>query len=448
MILTTGIEQQLGYVLAPEVRSVLAEFLAQFDHQAPVPLLEHIELTLKRKAIEEKTRMVGEINGMILRPLRHELGTLTTAQNLIAFMVVGSLKDLHNPETGEKVFTPAQLQPLVDFVAQIEMKSFEMQSLLSKLIDPEELATQHLPDYNQENQELALSSLDPELKDSLDHFIERVLTDTDNERDLLVSSQLFSEVVQPIQHQLDALFQEEVSTVKALIEAVMTLTWQTQLSENDAQKLAQRIGKLRRNCHDQESLISILKPTQFLSLMTDDDDPDSEHNLANTLMRYDIVPVVRSVVSDFQMLAQSKNISVELDYQQLPEAKLMVDLDHIKTLIRNLVSNAVKYTDEGKVSIHMSQEPDTEDTNIVWVVISVTDTGRGIHHDEVSSIFGSQIRGRSSHGTEGMGIGLSIVQRIASFYKAKVEVTSQEGQGSTFKITFRALAQGPLGVTS
>ena len=138
--------------------------------------------------------------------------------------------------------------------------------------------------------------------------------------------------------------------------------------------------------------------------------------------------VVPGVVDIFRMIAEMKKI--DLNYVPAQE-KLVVhaDNDMIKTVIRNFISNAIKFTPEGKsIEVFYKREGD-------FARISVCDHGVGIAADRVDSIFH---KGETTYGTggeEGSGLGLQLCQDFARKNGGDAYVESVEGEGSIFSFT-------------
>ena len=142
----------------------------------------------------------------------------------------------------------------------------------------------------------------------------------------------------------------------------------------------------------------------------------------------DLDDVIPGAVDIFKMIAEMKKINL----QYIPaEEKLTVhgDNDMIKTIIRNFLSNAVKFTPEGKsIEVFYKREGD-------FARISVRDYGVGIAANRVESIF---TKGETSYGTggeEGSGLGLQLCQDFARKNGGDAMVESIEGEGSTFSFT-------------
>ena len=138
--------------------------------------------------------------------------------------------------------------------------------------------------------------------------------------------------------------------------------------------------------------------------------------------------VIPGVVDIFTMIAEMKKIKL----QYLPsEEKIMVraDNDMIKTVIRNFISNAIKFTPEGKgIEVFYKREGD-------FVKVSVRDHGVGIAPDRIDTIFH---KGETTYGTggeEGSGLGLQLCQDFARKNGGDAMVESVLGEGSTFSFT-------------
>ena len=138
--------------------------------------------------------------------------------------------------------------------------------------------------------------------------------------------------------------------------------------------------------------------------------------------------VIPGVVDIFKMIAEMKKI----DLKYLPaDEKLTVNADNdmIKTIIRNFLSNAIKFTPEGKgIEVFYKRDGD-------FARISVRDHGVGIAAERVDSIFH---KGETTYGTggeEGCGLGLQLCQDFARKNGGDAYVESVEGEGSTFSFT-------------
>ena len=121
-----------------------------------------------------------------------------------------------------------------------------------------------------------------------------------------------------------------------------------------------------------------------------------------------------------------------------------VDRGMWSTIVTNLVSNAVKYTDTGAVTVTLRAETDT-------AVLAVTDTGPGISEDERTRVFdrfhrAPAVEESGDSATQGAGIGLAVVADLVTAHDGRIDLASDPGAGSTFTvaipITARADAAG------
>ena len=142
----------------------------------------------------------------------------------------------------------------------------------------------------------------------------------------------------------------------------------------------------------------------------------------------DLNDVVPGVVDIFRMIAEMKKIN--LQYLSSDENLVVhADNDMIKTIIRNLISNAIKFTPEEKsIEVFCKREGD-------FARISVRDHGVGIEPERLDSIFH---KGETTYGTggeEGSGLGLQLCQDFARKNGGDAQVESVLGEGSTFSFT-------------
>jgi len=111
------------------------------------------------------------------------------------------------------------------------------------------------------------------------------------------------------------------------------------------------------------------------------------------------------------------------------------DRESLTSLVDNLLSNAIRYTPEGgTVTATCGHSGE-------WAWLQVSDTGIGIPEDELAQVFGKFYRGDRARRmiSGGLGMGLYIVQHVASNHGGKIEVTSELGNGSTFRFTLPLL---------
>ncbi|HEC83031.1 MAG TPA: HAMP domain-containing histidine kinase, partial [Firmicutes bacterium] len=104
-----------------------------------------------------------------------------------------------------------------------------------------------------------------------------------------------------------------------------------------------------------------------------------------------------------------------------------LDPTRMKRALLNIVANAIEATDEGgRVSVVVTPKADTH------LLITISDTGKGIPEDKLDTIFEPFF---STKGSKGTGLGLPVTKKIVEEHKGKIEVESQVGKGTTFRIT-------------
>ncbi|MEG0320393.1 MAG: ATP-binding protein, partial [Niameybacter sp.] len=141
-------------------------------------------------------------------------------------------------------------------------------------------------------------------------------------------------------------------------------------------------------------------------------------------------PLIEEVCSMLGQDAREKQVVLNFEEKDVLILE-HASTDYIKQVIMNMVSNAIKYTDKGQVSISTYVEEGKK-------VFCIEDTGIGIPQDSLPHIFErfyrvDKSRSRKSGGT---GLGLSIVKHIVELYKGTIEIKSMENEGSTFKVIF------------
>ncbi len=143
-------------------------------------------------------------------------------------------------------------------------------------------------------------------------------------------------------------------------------------------------------------------------------------------------PLIRRIASTFESFAQQSGIEFTFLYKSEKDLKLQLDRKKIETIINNLLSNAIKFTPVGgKIFL-------TVEDLASKIRLTVTDTGRGIHPNDLLRIFDRFYQSEQADtATEGgTGIGLSLCQNLIKLMDGEIGVKSKLGEGSTFYIEF------------
>jgi signal transduction histidine kinase/ActR/RegA family two-component response regulator len=148
--------------------------------------------------------------------------------------------------------------------------------------------------------------------------------------------------------------------------------------------------------------------------------------------------MVHEVSSLFKLQAQRKGLSLEVETFSLPE-EIYTDATRLQQVVSNLISNALKFTEQGSISVNAWADKDSSGQEIYH--ISVQDTGIGIARDKLDDVFLAFTQADSSTTRKfgGTGLGLAISKRIVEMLGGEISVDSVEGQGSNFSFSFRNL---------
>lgn len=149
------------------------------------------------------------------------------------------------------------------------------------------------------------------------------------------------------------------------------------------------------------------------------------------LCKNDLTPFIKLQLSSFYTLAQSKNITFSHTIPGTP-TDAYFDADKLEIILNNLLSNAFKFTPEGgEVSFTMKVFEEQEKCEF-----TIIDTGPGIQSEDLSKIFDRfyQVDGGVQRDFEGSGIGLALTKELVLLMQGDIEVKSESGKGSTFRV--------------
>ena len=149
------------------------------------------------------------------------------------------------------------------------------------------------------------------------------------------------------------------------------------------------------------------------------------------VQRLDIVPFVRKVMDNFEAVAEEHRIDF-LFQTEKEHLYLWVDADKLEKIVFNLLSNAFKYTPNGKmITVFIREDENT-------VSIGVQDQGIGIAENKKKSLFVrfENLVDKNLFNQASTGIGLSLVKELVEMHKATISVDSHLGEGSCFKVDF------------
>jgi signal transduction histidine kinase/CheY-like chemotaxis protein/HPt (histidine-containing phosphotransfer) domain-containing protein len=157
--------------------------------------------------------------------------------------------------------------------------------------------------------------------------------------------------------------------------------------------------------------------------------------------RLEIVPVkylLSSLINDTVNIIRQRLLEKPLRFFTNIDGKipnsLVGDEARLRQILLNLLSNAVKYSEKGHIGLTITV--DRRDDTQVWLKITVTDTGKGIKHEDQARLFDEfvQVDMKKNQGIEGTGLGLSIAKRLCTAMGGEISMKSEYGKGSMFTV--------------
>lgn len=175
--------------------------------------------------------------------------------------------------------------------------------------------------------------------------------------------------------------------------------------------------------HSKAEFITRLLNTYLLIFRLDHIEDTIKGNFAT----FDIGELVQEVAQDFTVLANQAGLKLKIG--KVASTLIKGNKDWIRLVCNNLLSNAIKFTDSGWVRISTWQ-------GASWCIIEVSDSGIGIPQEEQEKIFQRfyQVSGGDTRERGGSGLGLAVVKSVVEIHGGQVEIKSEVGQGSIFRL--------------
>lgn len=305
-----------------------------------------------------------------------------------------------------------------------------------------------------------LSSANKKVRDSKDNLEIRVaertqpLADKNNELDqakesLLRSNELLEDKVKDRTLELKNINDELVQTRDAALDA----------SNIKSEFLSTISHELRTPLHAISGYESLLKMTKLdekqteyckkisqgsqnlLEIITDilDFSAFESGEIKIESKTFSLVDTITDICDMYKQTAIQKGLKVSCHIAEDIPSTIYTDPKRLRQTIVNLVSNAIKFTDNGSIEIKATLSSETENKKISapYLKISVSDTGIGIKESEYQRIFTSfyQVDGSITRSYGGTGLGLAMSEKVMSLMGGDISISSKLGEGSTFTLS-------------
>jgi signal transduction histidine kinase len=211
------------------------------------------------------------------------------------------------------------------------------------------------------------------------------------------------------EHQFTRNASHELRTPVTVIKGAVELL-RKQLNPTDVARL-RPLYRIQRQVTNMENIIEALL---WLSREEVSVDPDQ---------KFSVLPLVRDTIEENQRLIADKSIDINLVAQGKPVLHTPAPLFQIA--LTNLIQNAVRYTSNGQITVYVRDDR-----------VLVCDTGSGIDGSDLENITQPHVRGT---GSDGFGLGLSIVSRLCDRFGWQFEIESEVGRGTTAHLIFGSL---------
>lgn len=158
---------------------------------------------------------------------------------------------------------------------------------------------------------------------------------------------------------------------------------------------------------------------------------------------FDLKFLFEDVVELFNPTVREKNLALDLSWSGRGVWFFMGDPERLRQILVNLLGNAVKFTEKGRVQVKVESEGAPGDGGLIPLKVSVCDTGAGLSEEECQLLFQKYVQTKSGMKYGGTGLGLSICRQLVELMGGAIGVESKPGLGSTFWFTLKLPVSQP-----
>ncbi len=312
-----------------------------------------------------------------------------------------------SPRTKSEISVPLRVEGKIIGVLNIESKelnAFEKEDLiyLSALADKAAIAIRNAQLYDK------IRNFNTELKTKIEQATQELVNAN---KELESLNEIKSDFVSTVSHEL----RTPLTSIQGYVSLVL---------EGDAGQI---------NSQQKEFLAIVKEESQRLTrLISDllDISKIESGNMKITLEDFNLSEFVNGYLKEARSITNDKNIKIETE---IPKKLIVIkaDLDKVKQIFYNIVSNAIKFSESGtKLKIRIKENNDN-------VQIDINDEGIGIAEHDLGKLFGKfqQLDSKMTRKVGGTGLGLAITKHLVEAHGGKIWVNSQLGKGTTFSFT-------------
>ncbi|MDR2579614.1 MAG: response regulator [Fibromonadaceae bacterium] len=308
-------------------------------------------------------------------------------------------------------------QPLVDLVTNKNLKK-----MFSDILDSDDFFEAIVP-LNMEDRERYFKVISDKLPNEIGgQFIDiSDITATVKSQKAAEEAQLAAVSANAAKSKFLATMSHEIRTPMNAIIGI------TEIELNKEEHLKEIRDSFRRIYNSGYTLLGIINDILDLSKI-------ESGKLEINPIKYDIASLINDTVQLNIMRLGSKQIELELRISEDLPAYLIGDDLRVKQVLNNLLSNAFKYTNKGKVTLEFKAEAISNAE--IHLIIIVSDTGQGMSSEQVAKLFEeySRFNMEANRTTEGTGLGLSITKKLIELMQGSIAVESELGKGSVFTV--------------